>query len=492
LLLLLTGACESSADVGSLRDAGVRDRPAAPAPDRGLADRSTTDQGSPTVWAVSAGGPGVTTVGQQVGIDEAGNIFVGGSFDGLAHFGSTQLLTNAVAGAFVTKLAPDGKFLWSVSPTGVAQVTSLAVDAAGNCYVAGWAAGGMSFGLFGLPGEKGEAFLAKLDPAGAVLWLIPAVVNVSASRQALALRPAGDLFWAGSLQGNASFGKYPSETKVSTEGPTTAAVYVARITPAGDVLWISHASEAQPWTTSPNEVRALAADATGAYLVGRLYGEASFGLTTLQRKGSPHDLFVARLSLSGNFVWSTSGWAGGGTTSSSSVALSAGAGYLVGEATGTLTLGGVVTAVDQDAFLARFSAADGAIHWVAVPEGPGPTSLPGAVATSAGGSVFWTGEYEGAPGLGVSLPIVSGRAIFVGRADPGSGKALWATAATPASGSSGEGSSATSLAVDRAGYLVVTGAIDGVTSFGPGLSLAAKGKRDLFVWKLRPPGGPVP
>jgi hypothetical protein len=475
-------ACESSAGVGDHpRDGGAQPGP-------GVFDPTAT------VWAVSAGGIGASTAGQHVAVDSSGNIYVAGRLQGLASFGSTPVITNAVAGAVITKLDRDGAFLWTVAPTGIAEATGIAVDATGNCYVAGRVEGSV---VLGKEWIDGPVFVAKLDPDGNVVWTFPVSTYLRATWQDIALDGSGGLYLAGALQGKATFGKYPSQTTVSAPGDTTAGVFIARIGGSGAVLWVALAPEKQPWTQSPNEVRGIAVDRSGdAYVVGRLYGDASFGSTPLSRNGTPHDLFLARVDANGRFLWATSGWAADGQAGGWGVSVDgAGNGFVAGAAYGwsSLTLGDVTTAVDEDAFVARFESSSGKIAWVTPARGTGRTGLPGGVVRDRLGNVFFGGWYQGPTTLGsIALPATSsaGRSLFVGKAGT-TGGFSWAAAAVAVGGSVEDGSSPTSLALGADGHLYVTGSIAGRVDFGSGASLVAKGTRDLFVWKLKPPGGSV-
>jgi hypothetical protein len=115
--------------------------------------------------------------------DSGGNLLVTGGFVGSEDFGAGPVQSGGASDAFVVKLDPDGKHLFShvIGDAGndaEEQIgTSISVDAKGDVILVGELDGGIS--LFGdaqsMPsaGEQGRlpgAFVAKLDPAGNPLW----------------------------------------------------------------------------------------------------------------------------------------------------------------------------------------------------------------------------------------------------------------------------------------------------------------------------------
>lgn len=116
------------------------------------------------VWAVQAGGTDYD-VFTGVSAHPDGNIYVAGAFDGIGVLpGGFQ----AVVAAYDT----NGIQQWTQSSTGTNGALSFSgpvVDAAGNCYVAGWYQGQATFGSIVLePAGTWNYFLARLSgPANA-------------------------------------------------------------------------------------------------------------------------------------------------------------------------------------------------------------------------------------------------------------------------------------------------------------------------------------
>ncbi len=121
------------------------------------------------LWAVSAGGSGGDDVGSGIAVDNAGNSYVTGGFEGTATFGSTTLTSKGNADIFVSKLSPSGKFLWAVSAGGSGGDggSGIAVDGSGNSYITGGFEGTATFASTTLTSKgSNDIFMAKLDSGG--------------------------------------------------------------------------------------------------------------------------------------------------------------------------------------------------------------------------------------------------------------------------------------------------------------------------------------
>jgi hypothetical protein len=116
------------------------------------------------VWSRRFGGTGTDT-GMAVGADSAGNVFVGGTFEGSVDFGGGSLTSAGLRDIFLVKYSAAGQHLWSkrFGSSGDDVVNSLAVDGAGDVALSGKFQGSVSFGGTTLTSAGGDdAFLAKL------------------------------------------------------------------------------------------------------------------------------------------------------------------------------------------------------------------------------------------------------------------------------------------------------------------------------------------
>ncbi|HXI84313.1 MAG TPA: putative Ig domain-containing protein, partial [Verrucomicrobiae bacterium] len=87
--------------------------------------------------------------GYSIAVDSAGNVIVGGSFDGIANFGVKSLTATGSKNGFVLKLAgTDGTPQWvnQVASSASSAVQGVAVDSANNVLITGWYGGTVNLG----------------------------------------------------------------------------------------------------------------------------------------------------------------------------------------------------------------------------------------------------------------------------------------------------------------------------------------------------------
>src|SRR6266568_279074 len=110
-------------------------------------------------WAAKIGG-GLDQGGSSIAVDAAGNSYVAGVFLGTATFGATSLNSHGEEDAFLAKYDASGNLLWAKSGGGSYEdfIFGNAVDGAGNCYVSGAFDGAATFGSFTLTN--------LIDPSG--------------------------------------------------------------------------------------------------------------------------------------------------------------------------------------------------------------------------------------------------------------------------------------------------------------------------------------
>lgn len=290
---------------------------------------------------------------------------------------------------------------------------------------------------------------------------------------AIARHSSGDLFVAGRFEGPAVFGPF-SLTNAGGHD-----IFVARLTGAGNFLWVTNAGgSGSDWG------KGIAVDAAGnSYVVGATDGNATFGSLTLAGGGG----FVAKLNSAGNFLWVTNaGW------DARAVALNA-AGTLVqvaGQFGGTTAFGptNLTSAGGVDVFVSRLTAA-GAFQWTAAAGGPG-SDVGRAVAVNATGETLLTGAFGGSgttnPASATFGPFTLTTAgdsdAFFAKLDA-SGQFLWATNGGGTSVDEGA-----AIAVDAGGRVYAAGDFKmgpatNTATFGPH-TVFTTGLQNIFVVKL--------
>jgi len=276
------------------------------------------------LWSQRLGTSGNDS-GRSVAVDAFGNAYITGSTEGS--------LAEPNAGhydAFLAKYDGSGSLLWSQqigTPSGD-YGTSVAVDASGNAYISG-----STDGSLGGPnaGDGGDAFLLKYDGSGNLLW----------SQQIGT--PSGDYGYGVAVDafGNAYISGY---THGSLGGPNAGGydTFLVKYDGSGSLLWSQ-----QIGTSSHDYGRSVALDASGnAYITGSTEGSLT------EPNAGYYDAFLAKYDGSGSLLWSqqigTSRWEYG-----ESVALDAfGNAYITGNTEGSL---GGPNAGGNDAFLVKLS-----------------------------------------------------------------------------------------------------------------------------------------
>ena len=470
-----------------------------------------------SVVGVGAAGTASDIKANAVATDAAGNLAVVGSFRGGVGLdpAAPGSLTQASAGRdlYLARYTPAGALIWARTFPGqattaggfttnaTAQGSAVAVDAAGNTYIAGTFSGTVNFDpgagvlLLSSPGRS-DAFLLKLNSAGQLLWARDLAVAAGdvAGANALALDGSGGVYVGGSFQESLAVGS----TTLTSAGLSDA--FVARYDGNGQVLW---AAATQGSGSSGAEVRGLTAGPGGTVIAaGMMAGTVDFdpgpNVTAVTSNGS-FDAAVWKLSGTGALAWAR-GIGGTDFDQVSSVAGDTGGNlYVAGTFStsanfGTSASPNVLQAGGStDSFLARLSP-DGATVWArdfAGAAGSAGRALGVAVAES--GLVHLVGSFSGTvdfdPGPNaLSLTSAGYADAYVAGYDP-AGNVVYALRGGRAGSTSTVGSA---VVVDANGYATAVGAYQGATLFGSITAPAAtNGGTSVFIGRVNS-GTPTP
>lgn len=418
--------------------------------------------------------------GYAIAADAAGNSYITGYFRNTVAFGSTTLSATGGADTYVAKLGPDGEVLWAVkagSSEGLDQGNAIAVDAAGNCYVAGQFSSTATFGSFTLTATGNvDAFMAKLNSEGVFVWVRAIGGNAGDISYGIAADAAGNSYVVGGFSGTAVFG---TTTLVSS----TTEVFIAKLDPAGNFLWAQKAGGGQA-----DEARSIALDAAGnCYVTGQVGslgpagGTATFGGITLTLAGD-EDVFVTKLDANGDFLWAKQA---GGSARDMGQGLStdaAGNCYLTGYFGGTATFGTVAltsaSANERDVFVAKLDP-DGNWQWAVRAGGTAEDGGTG-IATDAAGTSRVVGSFGGSATFGATeLTATAAGAVFLAELDA---EGTFVSAIQAGGGLNEMRNGA--IAIDPAGNTYLTGWFRGEAQFGDTTLSASGSNDDIFVLKL--------
>lgn len=161
-------------------------------------------------------------IAEAIALDPQGNLYLGG-FSNSFWFPSQQP-NMGDAGAFVLKLDPDfGILALHFLPQGAGWPTGLALDAAGNIYLTGWTWNATR------DWARRDTYVWKLDPSGNPVWSALLGGSLAEESSSIAVDPAGNVWVAGwtdspdfptrnALQPSSAGGRDAFVTKLSASG----------------------------------------------------------------------------------------------------------------------------------------------------------------------------------------------------------------------------------------------------------------------------------
>ena len=440
-------------------------------------------QSTEWLWAKSAGGPN-DEMGVSVATDASGNAFVAGYFKSPSlTLGSFTLTRTGSCNVFLAKYDAGGNVIWATSATGTDYDIPFAVatDASGNVVVAGlFSSPVITFGSISLTNAGvQDAFVAKYDAAGNVMWAKRAGGADWDNARAVAVDGPGNIYLAGSFRS-------PSITFGSITLTNTAAgmydAFLVKYDSDGNVVWADA-------TGGPgnNDPISLSTDPMGnVFITGNFSGSImTFGPLTVTNHGLD-DLFIAKYDASGNVLWAKSE---GGSREDWCYSVSAdisGNAYITGMfrsetiSFGTIFLNNSAGNYhSMDIYLAKFDGS-GSVLW-ATGAGGFDNDMANSVVTDPGGNVFITGFFYSNSITFGSTTLVNTNThsdMFLAKYNP-AGSVLWALRSGGTDDDNGN-----SVARDATGSICMTGIFASpVINFGSDTLINA-GAGDLFLARL--------
>jgi len=245
-------------------------------PNAGVCDAflAKVDSAGTPLWTKQLG-TSVADRSHSVAADDAGNAFITGETYGV--LGSASA---GSADAFVTKYDLSGGPVWT-QQFGTLTLDigrSVTVDGGGNILVGGWTDGSL-----GGPHAGGEdAFVAKVDSSGGLLWTRQLGTASRDAANSVAIDSAGNAWVCGRTSGDLG-------------GPSAGErdAFLAKVDTDGNVLWTG-----QLGTISTEAGDSVALDAAdNVFISGYTYGAL----------GGPNagrcDAFLAKYDAAGKLLW---------------------------------------------------------------------------------------------------------------------------------------------------------------------------------------------
>lgn len=220
------------------------------------------------LWVRSAGGS-MVDIPSNIAIDNAGDVIVTGSFQGIATFGTstfTSMVNPSTSvysyDAFTVKYSNNGTYQWC--RTGTAKYTDrgldVVTDAFNDIYVCGQFSDTIQFNVLHTNNIMNAVYLIKYSSSGNEIWFRKASASSSIA-YALAVNSANDIFMAGDFTGTMGF--YGAINNF-LNGTYANKMFLAKYDKGGNYLW-GAANSSQNYISARN----LTLDNSGdAYIIG--------------------------------------------------------------------------------------------------------------------------------------------------------------------------------------------------------------------------------
>jgi hypothetical protein len=431
-------------------------------------------------WAKRLGGTGNDAPG-AVAVDAAGNVYLAGYFNGTVDFGGSPVTSAGDADIFVAKYSSSGVHVWSkrFGGTGLDNATAIALDASGNIFVAGSFAGGS---------------LMKLSSQGDLLW----TKGPACGFASVAVDSQGNVIATGSFIASYAapmdFGNGITLYSVLN----SADAFLVKYSSSGTCLWAKSFVN----TGDKEYGTAVAVDkrvntSTGLpydtiLLAGWSFYDINLGGANFHNGTWGAFGFVGKFTPAGDHVWSrtvglktltdpTTAW-----TRIASIAVdSNGDAVLSGTFNVQADLGGGTvssSAIDRSAYVAKYAGGDGRYVWSRAIVGD-KACWPYGMVADAQNNIIITGCYYGTYAFGSqTLSNPSNTQIwdcFVAKYSS-TGNPVWARDFGGASSDAG-----CAISVDPSGSPVATGYFQDSGTFGS-QTLTSAGLLDCFLMKIDP------
>jgi len=426
--------------------------------------------------------------GNSIAVDAGGNVYVTGTFQGIADFdpgtGTAYLTAGSQNDIFTAKYDSLGNYLWAnrIGTSIWDEGNGIAVDATGNVYIIG-----------SITGSGNDILIAKYGSSGNFLWSKSIGSTGDDKGYSIAVDAAGNVYITGYFKLTVDFD--PGAGTANLTASVESDIFFAKYDANGNYIWANNIGG-----TYAEAGYSITVDgSSNVYITGMFRQTADFdpsaGIANLTSVDL-EDVFFAKYDSLGNYLWakSISSIANGdGDDQGYNIAVDAGENVYItgyfgstadfdpGAGTANLTSVGF-----SDIFFAKYDPS-GNYLWaksigdVGFDRGYG-------ISVDAGGGVYVTGYFSGIadfdPGAGTAnlTAIGSSADIFYAKFDP-SGNYLWAKSIGSTNDDIGH-----SIAVDAGGYIYMTGRFEGIADFDPGpetINLATAGLADIFFAKYQ-------
>lgn len=275
-----------------------------------LIEIGTHAQNQSLEWAHSIGGT-TGDRGQDITVDQSGNVYTVGAFTGTVDFDFSNNTANISANgtdAFIQKINAQGQFLWvrSISGNGLSWANAVVVDEMSNVYTVGFFRDSINLdpnsGIQTVTSNGlDDFFVQKLDSNGNFQWGYSIGANGHDRAYDIAVDALGNLYVCGVYNGLVDFDPGPGIVNHNGSG-----FFIQKINSNGQLIWVQTYSG----IASGTHTSTITVDSKGnVYCAGSFYGTIDFDPDTALMRNrfagnslSP-DAFILKLDTAGSYVW---------------------------------------------------------------------------------------------------------------------------------------------------------------------------------------------
>jgi Secretion system C-terminal sorting domain/Beta-propeller repeat len=274
---------------------------------------SKLDSAGNFVWAKQTGGTNADN-GLCIALDDSGNVYTTGSFQGTVDFdpgaGIFNLTSTGNNDIFISKLDGSGNFVWAKALGGISNDVGYSITAdktgSGAVYITGsfsdtadFDPGAGTFNLVSLQ-QGPDIFISKLDSSGNFEWAKAMGGTSSDAGYSIAIDASGNVYTTGFFYGTADFDPGTGTFNLTTAG--NGDIFISKLDSSGNFAWAKRMGAADY-----DYGNSIALDAAAdVYTTGTFLGTVDFdpgaGTFNLTSAGGI-DIFICKLDSSGNFAW---------------------------------------------------------------------------------------------------------------------------------------------------------------------------------------------
>jgi hypothetical protein len=207
---------------------------------------SKLDSAGNFLWAKRLGGTNYDYA-YSIVVDDSGNVYTTGSFEGTADFnpgpGISNLTSAGGTDIFISKLNAAGDFVWAKSMGGIYAdaAWSIAIDSDDNVYTTGFFSDTADFdpgaGISNLTAEFSQIFISKIDSAGDFLWAVSMGGDESRSF-CIVVDGSGNVYTTGYFFGTADFNPGGATSSLTSQGGID--IFVSKLGASGVGILENH------------------------------------------------------------------------------------------------------------------------------------------------------------------------------------------------------------------------------------------------------------